>query len=574
MRHRGPDHSEHWRDEEIWLGHNRLAILDLTANGNQPMHRNRLSIVFNGEIYNHLKLRDRYLKDSDFRSSSDTETILALYEKFGVNSFNHLEGMFTLALYDRSEEKLLLVRDSLGIKPVYYFENGKTIAFASEIKSLLSLSSKWMADSGVLETYLTYENYLSGKSLFSGIRTVQPGEVISVDLRLRTTSSTYISRSQSVQELVVESDIIQLGMSVIEKSVTDHLLSDVAVGVFMSGGIDSSLVATLASRHSSSLLAFTGYFEDPDGYYDERPYTRLVAKKANIDLREVQITAQNFTQDFDKIIWHLDQPRMGMGSFSQFVVAREAAKERKVMLSGHGGDELFAGYPMIKSIWYRNRGLFKTVAALTRGRLNQREAMLIAYNEWMRKKRGVSGLAPEIFSDRHPERDGFESPSLDPLSDLFDYYKRTYLVGLLEVEDKVSMAHSLESRIPLWTDAVIDYASKIPMALKMKNGCLKYILKAIASHYLPKEILGAPKRGFPTPLRNWFRNELSEFCKERLLTANAFLDHLVPLDEREKLIRSHRNPSVFVVDERRAHKIFMLLSLESWTRQFKIQGVR
>jgi asparagine synthase (glutamine-hydrolysing) len=303
-----------------------------------------------------------------------------------------------------------------------------------------------------------------------------------------------------------------------------------------------------------------------------------VAKASRIENREIEISPKDFRDVFDLLIYHLDEPRMGMGSFSQFIMAREVAKERKVILAGHGGDELFAGYPLFKAFWAMEEGISAT-SVRELSKMRGPELPMVADALISRVFAGKLKFAPKLYSslvEKTVEASrwlpAFERPpGGSPLRMLNDYYLKVYLPGLLVVEDRISMAHGLETRVPFLDLDLANFAFQCPIHKKIREGKLKAWLKLAAEKVLPAELMTAPKRGFPTPLRLWFRDELKDFCFERLVGGGETLNNLVPRSRREKLLKWHcETPLPFAFDERRAHQIWMLLSLESWTRQFKL----
>jgi len=590
LKHRGPDASGTYYspDKQCFLGHQRLSILDLSEAANQPMQRNHGVLVYNGEVYNHDSLRKEL--NADFTTHSDTETVLWGLHSNGASSLKQLVGMFAGAYYDEQDKSLLLFRDPLGIKPLYYKQlSDGSLLFASEIKALLAFadSIEPAASHELVSQYMVYENYPQKMSLFDNVNMLEPGNLLkattNTDGTIEIEIETYHYQSPVKQTKVPSqldySDLVEITRDLIRQSVAHHLMSDVPLGVYLSGGIDSSLVGTLASQNADNIMAFTGYFDTPDQHYDERPYARLVAKEAGMELVEVPISATDFETHFDDVIFALDEPRMGMGAFSQYMVAQEAAKHRKVILAGHGGDELFGGYPLFKAFWMTQSKLgLSTLVAL--GQIRIKEWPWIVNHYLNLLKTGALHFAPELFPrhkfNGHFSKDNVFSQDIssDPLQQLNEYYRHVYLPGLLVVEDKISMAHSLETRVPLWTQPLMDWVYQIPISLKIKNGQLKSLLRDVAAPLLPKELMTAPKRGFPTPLRLWFKQDLKDFVQQRLLDTTTPLDQFISKKEIEKLLSSHsRIPLPFALDERRAHKIWILLCLESWMRQYKIHEV-
>jgi asparagine synthase (glutamine-hydrolysing) len=573
ISHRGPDAIGTYisKDHRLALAHARLSILDTSTAANQPMSSGHAVIAFNGEIYNHLELRKNI--QTEWVTSSDTETILKGYLSCGKSIFAKLDGMFAGAIYDELSNELIIFRDRLGVKNLYFCLEKKSISFSSEIKSLLALiNNKPDVDLGIVQAYLKFENFPQGESFFKGIKNLLPGEIKIINLNNRLEIRTdFIELSSETNQQ--SGNLVETGRLIIEKSVKSHLLSDVPVGVYLSGGIDSSLVASIAAKKIKNIEGFTGYFETKDSFYDERKNARLVADNAGIKLHEVKITPQDFLDNFDTLIWHLDEPRMGMGAFSQFMVAKKAAKSHKVILAGHGGDELFSGYFMFKAFWiYTNSGFNSTFFKALR-QVKPKEWIWIFFLLFKRLIEKKFYFAPQIFNSSYDDsQNTFTTSDKRKLMDnLNHYYKNVYIPGLLVVEDKISMAHSLETRVPLWSSELLQWASSLPIEIKLAGGELKHLLRDIAKTYLPRELFLSEKKGFPTPLRFWFRQELKDFIRQRLCQPNKFLDQIISKEKRISLVERHISKELpYAFDEKRAHQIWMLLCLESWSRQFEI----
>jgi asparagine synthase (glutamine-hydrolysing) len=584
LQHRGPDSQGRYQSPNghCLLGHVRLAIVDTGEAANQPMMMDGRVLAYNGEIYNHMRFRR---PERPYRSHSDTETLLTCLIEQGTACLSGMTGMYAGAFYDEATDGLLLFRDPLAIKPLYIYQlPDSTYIFASEIKGILALVPDLprSIDLNALESYLLFENYPQGGSLFQGIALLEPGTCL--ELTMRNAAQVQVGRQRiplpapDAPAPRVERGLVADLATRIADSVHEHLMSDVPLGVYLSGGIDSSLVAAMAAREMGGLVGFTGYFTESGregAYYDERPLARLVARQSGIDLQEVPISPQDFIDTFDFMIDSLGEPRMGMGAFSQYVVAREAGRHRKVILAGHGGDELFGGYPLFKAFWLLEQGFSREALASLlsfRGKEMPWLANLVA-GYW---RNGKLAFAPTLYRCRNPLLPADEHPAFftkhpqEAIEALGRYYSDTYLPGLLSVEDRISMAHSLETRVPLWSQPLIAYASQIPVRTKLKNGQLKALLKEVAKPYLPAPLLSAPKRGFPTPLRLWFRDSLYDFARERLLRDGP-VQALAGRKTIERLLESHRHcPLPFALDERRAHCIWILLCLESWMRQYRM----
>ncbi len=568
--HRGPDAcgEAELLSGRLRFGHTRLSILDLSDAGAQPMSSAGGNLTYNGEIYNHQELRGGL--QHTFLGHSDTETLLAGLNQYGITFLDKCRGMFAGAYFEGSGRKLYLFRDPIGIKPLYYAKSRSRLCFGSEIKAMLPLiDGEAAADPEVVHCYLNYENYPQEKSLFSGIVGLQPGEILEVDVETLKLSSRRMDTPWGVLDHTPSpSDIL----GVLRDSVEAHLLSDVPVAVYMSGGLDTSTVTTLAANKDSSITGFTGYFDVGDTYYDETDLAELVAKKLGIGFHKISITANDFKKSFEKLIYHLDEPRMGMGSFSQYVVAQKVAETHKTILSGHGGDELFAGYPKFKAAYLMSKQFSVSNKLAMVRNIKSREIPLMGYALANRMVSGAMPAAPRIYESF--ENDMFDSQfqvrGRDTIKGVHDYYLNIYLPGLLMVEDRISMAHSLETRVPLLDQRVISAALSVPMEKHLEGGVLKSYMKKAVRDILPSELLGAPKRGFPTPLRVWFRKELLSFLKEQLLE-DFRLSSFISRPEVEDLIDSQRTPHrLYALDERRAHRIWMLLCLNVWARKYEV----
>lgn len=571
--HRGPDA----RGElsllncRLKFGHTRLSILDLSEAGSQPMSAGSGHLVYNGEVYNHLELRSD-LRHS-FKGHSDTETLLAGLNQKGLGFLESCRGMFAGAFFDSSGQKLILFRDPIGIKPMYWVKHGGTFAFGSEIKALRRLvKSRPKVNRSVLNCYLNYENFPQEHSLFEGVVALKPGEVVSIDVESLRIDSHHLPTPWHPMDEVPQPEAI---LKELKESVEAHLLSDVPVAVYLSGGLDTSTVATLAAGKQNAITGFTGYFDVGDKYYDETDLSELVARKAGIGYEKIPITAKDFKDHFEDLTYFLDEPRMGMGSFSQYVVAKRVAQSHKVILSGHGGDELFAGYPKFKAAYLMSSRFPVSEKLEMVKNIKPREVALLGYSVLNKVLSGGLPAAPRINENfENDSLDGaFQIFGSDSISGVHDYYLNVYLPGLLMVEDRISMASSLETRVPLLDRRVISAAMSVPIAEHLRGGILKAYMKRSVSELLPKELITGPKRGFPTPLRMWFRNELYDYLREQLFD-DYRLSSLVPKFLVEELVKSHLSPAkIFAFDERRAHKIWMYLCLNVWMRRFGITEI-
>ena len=352
MPHRGPDGEGSWETEGIALGHRRLAIVDLSEHGRQPMLSDdgQFVVAVNGEIYNYPELRrELQALGARCRSNCDSEIVLQAYRVWGTGAFARLNGMFAFALWDAAQQRLFLARDRMGIKPLYYIERDGGLAFASEIRALMAAFEgfHWTIDPVGLGQYLRHQNLIGSQSLFAGVRMLKPGYYLAADHRGLTLTPFWQPRVAPVSGLSFEAAVDQF-RATFAGAVERHLMSDVPVASYLSAGFDSTMVATQAAQlMREPPSTFTGRFVE-GGWYDEVAGARLVARQIGAQFTKVTIGAEDFRDAFDDVIWSLEEPRMGIGALPQFLVARAAAASRKVILTGHGGDELFSGYPVFK----------------------------------------------------------------------------------------------------------------------------------------------------------------------------------------------------------------------------------
>ena len=594
QRHRGPDGEGAWSHSagHVGLAHRRLSIIDLSAGGHQPMTDAAGNwITFNGEIYNYLELRAE-LGDG-FKTSSDTEVILAAYRKWGQECLVHLRGMFAFAIWDEARSELFCARDRFGIKPFCYATVENHFYFASEAKAILPFLPVIATDGNALKDYLAFQFCLAGKTLFKGVQELLPGHLLTVrngQISTRRYWEVYYDVDFTLSSEACEERIHDL----LEDSIRFHLRSDVPVGAYVSGGIDSSSVAILARRErSSDFLGFTGKFAlGPD--YDESEYARIVAEAADFDLHEVTITAADFVNEIQRVIYHLDCPVAGPGAFPQFMVARLAASHRKVVLGGQGGDEVFGGYaryliayfeqcikaaidgtshsgrfvvtyesiipnltslrqykPLLKEFW--REGLFED--------MDRRYFRLV--NRSSTDDREIDWCALGDYSPFSTFQQVFHGPNVkkEAYFDLMTHFDfKTLLPALLHVEDRVSMAHGLESRVPLLDHPLVEFAATIPADVKFKDGRMKHVLKNAVRQVLPPRVWSrTDKMGFPTPVIDFARGEAREFVHD-VFTSQAARGRAL-IDNRRVLESLEREPKF-------GRKFWGVLSLELWQQAF------
>ncbi len=594
LRHRGPDGEGAWQHARRSVGftHRRLSIIDLST-GDQPMTDPAGNwITYNGEVYNYIELREELGRD-DFHTTSDTEVILAAYRRWGADSVNHLRGMFSFALWDESQQELFCARDRFGIKPFYFTLVGDTFYFASEVKALLPFVERIETDLEGFKDYLAFQFCLAGKTLFKNIYELLPGHSLSIKngaLEIRRYWEVYYELDWDHTPRFFEERLREL----LPESVGLHLRADVPVGTYLSGGLDSSTVASLASLQANGDFAgFTGKFSfSPD--YDESAYARALAEWRGFSLHEIDITATDFIENIRKVIYHLDYPVAGPGSFPQYMVSQLAARHRKVVLGGQGGDEIFGGYTRYLIAYFEqcikaaidgtiNNGNFivtyeSIIPNLTA--LHNYKPMLQEFwreglfGEMDERYFRLINRAPLLEDEIHWNLLGDYSP-FETFQTIFNghnvnresYFDRmthfdfkTLLPALLQVEDRVSMAHGLESRVPFLDHPLVEFAATMPADIKFKDGTMKQVLKNAMRPVLPDVIVDRKdKMGFPTPLTEWLKGEAHDFVQDVFSSPRALERDLI--NNRLVLDSLAREPKF-------GRKAWGLLCLELWQQEF------
>jgi asparagine synthase (glutamine-hydrolysing) len=600
LAHRGPDGEGTWVHPEgvVAFAHRRLAIIDL-ATGEQPMTDGAGSwITYNGEIYNYVELR-RLLGADRFRTSSDTEVLLRGYRRWGEGFLERLRGMFAFALWDEERRTLFCARDRFGIKPFYYAKVGDALLFASEAKALLPFLPEIETDLDGLKDYLSFQFCLGGKTLFKGVRELLPGHFLRVrdgSVEVRRYWEVYYEPEFERPPGYFETRIQEL----VQESIRLHLRADVPIGAYLSGGLDSSIVTTLASSEQGpGMVGFNGRFRREG--FDESAYAADVASAAGCDLVDVEIGERDFVERIEDIVYHLDYPVGGPGSFPQYVVSELAAGHRKVVLGGQGGDEIFGGYvryliayfeqcikgaidgtmhsgnfvvtyqsiipnlgalreykPLLRSFW--SQGLFDELDARYFRLINRAPDLHDEVNWELLGSYSPFETFRSIF---HGDNVGKEA-YFDSMTH-FDF--KTLLPALLQVEDRVSMAHGLESRVPFLDHPVVELAATMPADVKFKDGHLKHVLKSAFGPRLPDSVRSRrDKMGFPVPLNDWVREPgpVREFVFDVLSSQNAL--NRVLVDNRRVLDEIDTEPKF-------GRKLWGLLCLELWQRAYHDRAV-
>jgi asparagine synthase (glutamine-hydrolysing) len=593
IHHRGPDGEGRVVEDGIALGHKRLAIIDIDG-GRQPMESadGRYVIIFNGEIYNFHDLRHRLeQRGQGFQTRSDTEVLLHWVVTFGVDGLAELNGMFAFALWDRVDRSLLLARDRLGIKPLYLLNRPDgTLSFASEIKALLPVLGQVVPDWAAIYEFLSFQNIFSERTFFSGVERLLPGEWLrwSPGNQRRGRYWTMEFRRDFTGGF---DDLCERYDSVLTGSIDRHMIADVPVGAYLSGGFDSATVATLAAARSGKLATFTGAFTDSSDY-DERIGSRAVADRIGADRHEIEITPRDYVDNIGKVAWFLDEPTLGSGALPQYMVAGLASQHVKVILTGHGGDEMYAGYQVNKvalikeTLATRPWMLPQVLAGVRRDEWPRTLYFLLFPLVFPEVGAGMFIMTPRrqrasMFSGDflHRVRDHEPSDVLrgvlgrkgeTPGERLMRLYLSVYLPTLLNQEDRMSMAHSIESRTPLCDNQLLDLALAAPLSLKLHGGVLKSVTKTVMRDRLPGILYGLPKRGFPTPYSRWYRHEPVRSQLSSLLFDQRGRERGIwNTQQAQKLFDANlKSTSDGLYGYARANKLWSLGIVELWFRTF------
>jgi asparagine synthase (glutamine-hydrolysing) len=597
IRHRGPDDSGIFASRGVGFAHQRLSIIDLTS-GHQPMTFDNVTVVFNGEIYNYIELREELKRAGHvFRTASDTEVLMRMYIEHGPDFVAKLNGMFAFLLYDEKRRRVVAARDHFGIKPLYVYRAANRILFASEIKALLAHPDvRAEVDPVGLNDYLTLQYTLEDSTLFRGIRKLLPAhvEVLNLDSG-EVVRSRYWKPAFDTNGARSEDEYVDELKSLLSSTVRWQMRSDVPVGAYLSGGLDSSTVTALAARETTTALkTFTGAFKE-GREYDESEHARSVAAEAGAQMFFIYPTEQDFIDLMPKLVYHMDEPAAGPGLFPQFIVSRLAASEVKVCLGGQGGDEIFGGYARyvvayleqaLKTAIYASdeegtsavslesmapnlpyirqyvpmltrflqKGFFDSTSRRYFALMDRSEGTLDAYSSDFRShydREGVFARFDRVFG-------GADTASY--YNQMLYYDMMTGLPSLLHVEDRVSMAVSLESRVPLLDPRIVDLIARVPPAIKFKGGEMKYLFKRAIRDLLPPTVMDRKdKMGFPVPLQLWARGKARDFFHDVLLSQRARERGLFNVEAVEKLIHQE---SAF------SRVLWGLLQIELWHRQF------
>jgi asparagine synthase (glutamine-hydrolysing) len=597
MPYRGPDGTGQVCIEEhrVALGHLRLSILDLSEAGRQPMASasGRLWITYNGEIYNYLEIRSELESLGwTFRSSSDTEVLLCAYEQWGSASLERCMGMYAFAIWDRERRELFAARDRLGIKPFYFLETAGGLVFASEIKAILAARPQaHSVDTSLIDAYMSFGYVPGEETLHKGIRRLPPGH--SLTWRDHQTSVRSYWDLQFKSQPHADLDLSAADTKrLLQQSIALHLRSDVPLGVFLSGGLDSSAVVALLSRDvSKSLNTFSVAF-DFGPQYDETPYAREVATRFSTQHHEVRVTPRQFVDFIPRYIWHMDEPVTEAAAIPLYFVSKLAREQVTVCLSGEGSDELYAGYDFyrynlaieraqrllgtrvfsklagIADKWTR-LGKLRKYLELSGKPLESRYRGISSYEQSKKQRLYTQGFAACAALGNENCRTFIESlfarsRGWDALSRMLYFDTKTWLVDdLLIKADRMSMATSIELRVPFLDHRLVERAACIPSDHKIGRGETKRVLKHVLQGLLPERILRRRKMGFPTPLEAMFRGDLFDYAHDLLLSRRALERGYFRRSEVERLLQEHRARTAL-----HHREIWQLVILEEWHCSF------
>jgi len=598
IEHRGPDGSGIFIDSGVGLGHRRLSIVDLST-GDQPMFNADRScvIVYNGEVYNHADHRDDLIERGyKYTSTSDTETILHLYEEFGADCVHRLRGMFAFAIWDKKKRELFLARDRFGVKPLYYvFSPDGSLYFGSEIKALLKVGAvKPELNYSALPDQLANRGTSGDETLFAGVKRLLPGYTLKWkdgDVEVKKYWDLEFEPKGSAAD---EADVVEEWFGLFRESVRLRLMSDVPLGMFLSGGIDSSAIAAVMSEMvSEPIKTFSVGFREREA--NEFRYARLVAERFGTDHHEITITPEEFFAKLPDLVWHEDEPIGFEASVPLYFVSKLASEHVKVVLTGEGSDETLAGYGR-----YRKAAMLldygekyeAMVPAAVRGAVRSGVNSLPST---LGRKLGRTFLTrnadlDEIFFDnfavfgRAMQRDLFTDATRGRIADLDPYSRsrewlrgrdrssvldqmlyvdtKTYLHELLMKQDQMSMAASIESRVPFLDHKLVEFAARLPEKYKLRGKTTKWVLRKAMANVLPEEILTRSKMGFPVPLGDWFRGKFRYIIDDMVLGERALARGIFDAEYVRGLAAKHN------AGEDHAARLWALLNLEIWHRRF------
>jgi asparagine synthase (glutamine-hydrolysing) len=607
IHHRGPDDGGIFVEGNVGLGHRRLSIVDV-SHGAQPMFNEDASvcIVYNGEVYNHADYRAALeAKNHVYQTHCDTETILHLYEEYGAECVEKLRGMFAFAIWDRRKKELFIARDRLGVKPLYYVHDARgNLFFASEIKSLLEASAvRAEINFAVLPDQLANHGTSGDETLFRDVKRLSPGHTLlwkdgKINIRKYWDVSFEPKTAQGWQPemgkgtVPKDSYFVEEWRELFRKSVDLRLMADVPLGMFLSGGIDSSAICAMMARAvDEPIKTFSVGFSEREA--NELEYARLVARAFQTDHHEITVTPGQFFEALPKLIWHEDEPLGFVASVPLYFVSKLAQKHVKVVLTGEGSDEILGGYgryqktlallkygakyesltPNFLREFVKNNlenlpasgKLKRTFLARHADIENLYFDNFAIFSKAMQEKL-LTSETKERIAEKNPyavlQNHLSETDAEDLLDKLLYADTKTYLHELLMKQDQMSMAASIESRVPFLDHKLVEYTARLPQRMKIRGRETKWILREAMKGILPAEILNRPKMGFPVPIGNWFRNEFRHVVNEYVLSERALSRGIFDADFVCEIVARHN------AGENHDERLWFLINFEMWQRQF------
>ena len=593
LSHRGPDGSGFYIDENVSLGHTRLSIIDLSERGKQPMcnEDGTIWITYNGETYNFMDLRNSLEKGHDFHSNTDTEVLIHAYEEHGIDFIKKLRGMFAFALYDSEKRKIILARDPIGKKPLYYYWDGSVFIFASEIKAILEAEIRKEVDMGGLCAYLTHQYTIGRHTMFKGIKKVLGGEVLILDIDSGNVSfKKYFDIKEDIINASEEYFIKKL-RELLEESAKLRTIADVPIGAFLSGGLDSTSVVALTKPHVDyDFHTFSMGFGE---YFSELNYAKIVSEHLDTIHHEIVIDSNDVIKELESVAWHYDEPLGDAAIIANYFLAKEARKHVKVVIAGEAGDELFGGYSHYKIglktyYWFILpnifRAAFKNIVSLSMRKEYLFKKMFPYYlmNYLAQKDFYLASLDLTKSAMANEELKWFTINNLtfdenlivfpnnikQPLNKMLALDCKNLLPEkYLMKTDKAIMANSVEERLPLMDKNVVEFAFQIPPKFKIKNGHEKYILKMAVKDLIPKEIVKRKKAVFGVPYIHWVKKEMKEMVDQKL-SEGELINRLFEKDKIKILMDDYQENKWY----RNAALVWNLFALELWYEQFFCKG--
>ena len=589
MGHRGPDEQNGYRDRNVNFFHLRLSILDI-AGGKQPMQLgNNYTIIFNGEIYNHLEVRKQFNLTGS--TSSDTETLLLLYSRFGTTFLQHLDGMFAFVIHDKLKNELFIARDRSGKKPFYYYHHEDKFVFASELNCLKSMVHLEINNENFYQ-YLRLGSFYRQFTPYRNVTELVAGSFLVVNcdsLSITQTRWWNINNFYKKQNNDSIEDALEKTDNYLHTAVKRRIeSSDLEVGCFLSAGIDSGIVTSIASKYNNKLKTFTVSF---DGEYDEAPLANLVAKKYKTQHSEIKISFSNLKNDLEKILSNYGEPISDGSVIPSYYVSKEAKKHVTVVLNGDGADELFGGYrryvPFAKYDFFKKNFLVKNGALFFKTTIPQPKNKRSTYNYLYRLASLASKSSLEIYLSAGADifedyEDAILNRGVDylkPIKKDFDNITKSNSSGLKKIMnldfdvvlfsdflvkmDIATMANSQEGRSPFLSKELLEYIPTIKDSYKINGRTTKYVLRMLATKYLPATLINQPKRGFEIPLKNWVDNELKETIFDYLTSPQCFYKDFV----KQKFVLDLLSKKINISTEKRAKILWTLLSMEIWYKK-------